>query len=38
MSNTTKEEKKLEESFNYNSWKKRIDLILQKNILLDLVK
>lgn len=38
MSNTIKEENKLEESLNYNAWKKRIDLIPEKNKALDLVK
>ena len=38
MSNTIKGEKKLEGASNYISWKKRIDLILEKNKVLDLVK
>ena len=38
MSNTIKGENKLEEASNYKSWKKRIDLILEKNKVLDLVK
>jgi len=38
MSNTIKGGKKLEGASNYRSWKKRIDLILEKNKVLDLVK
>ena len=38
MSNTIKSENKLEGASNYRSWKKRIDLILEKNKVLDLVK
>jgi len=38
MSNTIKGENKLEGSSNYRSWKKRIDLILEKNKVLDLVR
>jgi len=38
MSNTIKGENKLEEASNYKSWKKRNDLILEKNKVLDLVK
>ena len=38
MSNSIKGEKKLEGASNYKSWKKRIDLILEKNKVLDLVK
>lgn len=33
-----KEENKLEGAPNYKAWKKRIDLILEKNKVLDLVK
>ena len=38
MSNTIKGENKPKGSSNYRSWKKRIDLILEKNKVLDLVK
>ena len=38
MSNIIKGENKLEGASNYRSWKKRIDLILKKVKLLDLVK
>ena len=38
MYNTIKGENKLEGASNYRSWKKRIDLILEKNKVLDLVK
>ena len=38
MSNTIKGENKLEGASNYRSWKKRIDLILEKNKVLDVVK
>ena len=38
MYNTIKGEKKLEGASNYRSWKKRIDRILEKNKVLDLVK
>jgi len=38
MSNTIKGENKLEGASNYKSWKRRIDLILEKNEVLDLVK
>ena len=38
MSNTIKGENKLEGASKYRSWKKRIDLILEKNKVLDLVK
>jgi len=38
MSNTIKGENKHERALNYRSWKKRIDLILEKNKVLDLVK
>ncbi len=38
MSNTIKGENKLEGVSNYRSWKKRIDLILENNKVLDLVK
>ncbi len=38
MSNTIKGENKLEGASNYTPWKKRIDLILEKNKDLDVVK
>ena len=38
MSNTIKSENKLERASNNKSWKKRIDLILEKNKVLDVVK
>lgn len=38
MPNTTKGENKLEGASNYQSWKKRIHLILEKNKVLELVK
>jgi hypothetical protein len=38
MSNSMKGENKLEGASNYRAWKKRIDLILEKNKVLDLVK
>jgi len=38
MSNSIKGENKLEGASNFRSWKKRIDLILEKNKVLDLVK
>ena len=38
MSNSMKGENKLEGVSNYKAWKKRIDLILEKNKVLDLVK
>lgn len=38
MSNTIKGENKLEGASNYMTWKKRIDLILKKNNIVDLVK
>jgi len=38
MSNTIKGVNKLEGASNYMSWKKRIDLILEKNKVLDLVR
>ena len=38
MSNIIKGVNKLEGASNYRSWKKRIDLILEKNKVLDLVK
>lgn len=38
MSNTINGENKLEGASNYKSWKKRIDLILEKNKVLELVK
>ena len=38
MSNTIKGDYKLEGASNYKSWKKRIDLIFEKNKVLDLVK
>ena len=37
MSNSMKVENKLEGASNYRAWKKRIDLILEKNKVLDLV-
>ena len=37
MSNSMKGENKLEGASNYRAWKKRIDLILEKNKFLDLV-
>lgn len=38
MFNTIKGENKLEGTSNYRSWKKRIDLILEKNIVPNLAK
>ena len=38
MSNSMKGENKLDGVSNYRAWKKRIDLILEKNKVLDLVK
>ena len=38
MSNSLKGENKLEGASNNRAWKKRIDLILEKNKVLDLVK
>ena len=38
MYNIIKSENKLEGESNYRAWKKRIDLILEKNKVLDLVK
>lgn len=38
MTNSIKGENKLEGSSNYRAWKKRIDIILEKNKVLDLVK
>ena len=38
MSNSIKGENKLEEKSNFRSWKKRIDLILEKRKVLNLVK
>lgn len=38
MSNTIKGENKLEGASDYRSWKKRINLILEKNKVLDLVR
>lgn len=38
MSNSMKGKHKLEGSPNYRAWKKRIDLILEKNKVLDLVQ
>jgi len=38
MSNSMKGENKLEGASNYRAWKKRIDLILEKNKVLDLVQ
>lgn len=38
MSNTIKGENKLEGASKFRSWKKRIDLILEKSKVLDLVK
>jgi len=38
MSNSIKGENKDEGTSNFISWKKRIDLILEKNKVLDLVK
>ena len=38
MSTSMKTENKLEGASNYRAWKKRIDLILEKNKVLDLVK
>ena len=38
VSNSIKGEKKLVRASNFISWKKRIDLILEKNKVLDLVK
>lgn len=38
MSNSMKGENMLEGASNYRAWKKRIDLILEKNKVLDLVK
>jgi len=38
MSNTIKVENKHERTSNYKSWKKRNDLILEMNKVLDLVK
>lgn len=38
MSSSLKGENKLEGASNYNAWKNRIDLILEKNKILDLVK
>lgn len=38
MSNSMKGENKLEGASNYRAWKKRLDLILEKNKVLDLVK
>ena len=38
MSNSMNGENKLEGASNYKAWKKRIDLILEKNKVLDLVK
>lgn len=38
MSNSMKGENELEGASNYRAWKKRIDLILEKNKVLDLVK
>ena len=38
MSNSMKGENKLEGTSNYRAWKKRIDLILKKNKVLELVK
>ena len=38
MSNTIKGENKLERATDYGSWKKRIDINLEKNKVLDLVK
>ena len=38
LSNTIKGENKLEGATNYRFWKKMIDIILEKNKVLDLVK
>jgi len=38
MSNSMKGENKLEGASNYRAWKKRIDIIPEKNKVLDLVK
>ena len=38
MSNSINGENKLERTSNFRSWKKRIDLILEKNKVLDLVR
>jgi len=38
MSNSIKGENKLEGASNFRSWKKRFDIILEKNKVLDLVK
>lgn len=38
MSNSINDENKLEGAFNFRSWKKRINLILEKNKVLDLVR
>jgi len=38
VSNIIKGKKKLEGASNYRSWKKRIDLNLENNKILDLVK
>ena len=38
MNYSMKSEKKLEGASNFRSWKKRIDLILAKNKVLDIVK
>ena len=38
MSNSIKGDNKLEGASNFGSWKKRIDLILKKNKVLELVK
>ena len=38
MSNSLEGENKLEGASNYIAWKQRIDLILEKNKVLDLVK
>jgi len=38
MSNSLKGEKKLEGASNYKAWKKKIDFILEKNKVLDIVQ
>ena len=38
MTNSMKEKNKLKGASNYRAWKKKIDLILKKNKVLDLVK
>jgi hypothetical protein len=38
MTNSMKSENKLEGASNFRAWKKRIDLILAKNKVLDIVK